>query len=144
MNCGAAPDLSSIPGADRYAVAVKPISLFLEKLPSAEAISGPVCIIGAGAAGAELTLAFRQKYGASADIHRLSVSPMRSPRASQLLTHALTQNNVKLTRKALDRKNVGWKVKLAYSHLFLVTSARPADSRPARDKRCRWLYSGIK
>ena len=137
VNCGAAPDLSSIPGAERYAVAVKPISLFLDKLPSAEAISGPVCVIGAGAAGAELTLAFRQKYGASADIHLIGRSarilPMRSPRASQLLTRALTQNNIKLhLGKAVTRitaKNIQLvgNGKLAYSHLFLVTSAHPAD-----------------
>jgi len=49
VNCGAAPDLSSIPGADLYAVAVKPISLFLKKLPPASGMCGPVCIIGAGA-----------------------------------------------------------------------------------------------
>ena len=137
LNCGASPDLSSIPGADRYAVAIKPISMFLDKLPSAEAISGPICIIGAGAAGAELALAFRHKYGASADIHLIGRSerilPTRSRRSSQLLTQALTQNNVKLhLGKAVTRitaKNIQLlgKAKLAYTHLFLVTSARPAD-----------------
>ena len=30
VNCGAAPDLNSIPGAELYAVAVKPISMFLK------------------------------------------------------------------------------------------------------------------
>ena len=51
LNCGAAPDLHAIPGADRFAVAVKPISRFLEKLPAPADISGPVLLIGAGAAG---------------------------------------------------------------------------------------------
>lgn len=137
LNCGASPDLSSIPGADRYALAIKPISMFIDKLPSAEAISGPICIIGAGAAGAEIALAFRHKYGASADIHLIGRSerilPTRSRRASHLLTRALTQNNVKLhlgkavTRITAQNIQLLGKVKLAYTHLFLVTSARPDD-----------------
>ena len=90
VNCGAAPDLKSIPGAELYAVAVKPISLFLDKLPPARAISGRVCIIGAGAAGAELALAFRHRYGASADIHLIGrskrVLPTRSNYACLLYT----------------------------------------------------------
>ena len=137
VNCGAAPDFSSIPGADRYAVAVKPISRFLDKLPPLGAISGPICIIGAGAAGAELALAFRHRYGPSADIHLIGrserVLPTRSRRASQLLTQALTQKDItlhlgkavsKITAK--DIYLVG-KTTLAYAHIFLVTSARPAD-----------------
>ena len=137
INCGAAPDLSSIPGADQYAVAVKPISRFLKKIPSAESISGPVCIIGAGAAGAELALAFRHRYGASSDIHLIGrserVLSTRSRRASQLVTTALKQNNITLHLgnavsqiTATDIHLVS-KTKLAYSHIFLVTSARPAD-----------------
>tara|TARA_B100000575_G_scaffold180951_2_gene145286 strand:- start:1139 stop:3382 length:2244 start_codon:yes stop_codon:yes gene_type:complete len=137
LNCGAAPDLKSIPGADLYAVAVKPISLFLNKLPPARAISGPVCIIGAGAAGAELALAFRHRYGASADIHLIGrpdrVLPTRSRHASLLLTRALKQNNITLhlgkavsqiTAKAIHFFD---ETTLAYNHIFLVTSARPAD-----------------
>ncbi len=137
VNCGAAPDLNSIPGADLYAVAVKPISMFLNKLPPASAISGPVCFIGAGAAGAELALAFRNRYGASADIHLIGrserVLPTRSRHASQLLTRALKQNNITLhLGKAVSRItatdiHLFDKTKLAYGHIFLVTSARPAD-----------------
>ena len=137
VNCGAAPDLNSIPGAELYAVAVKPISMFLNKLPPASAISGPVCIIGAGAAGAELALAFRHRYGASADIHLIGrserVLPTRSRRASQLLTRALKQNNITLhLGKAVSRItatdiHLFDKTKFAYAHIFLVTSARPAD-----------------
>ena len=137
LNCGAAPDLSSIPGADRYAVAVKPISLFLDKLPSASAISGPVCIIGTGAAGAELALAFRHRFGSSADIHLIGrserVLPTRSRRASKLMTQALTQNNITLhLGKAVSQITATAihlvdRTTLAYAHVFLVTSARPAD-----------------
>ena len=135
LNCGAVPDFRSIPGADRYAVAVKPISLFLDKLPPVGAISGPVCIIGAGAAGAELALAFRCRYGASADIHLIGrskiVLPTRSRHASQLLTQALTQSNVTLhlgkTVSQITPTDIHLvdKTTLAYAHIFLVTSARP-------------------
>ncbi len=137
INCGAAPDLSSIPGAERYAIAVKPISLFLDKLPSEEAINGPICIIGAGAAGSELALALRHRYGASTDIHLIGrserVLPTRSQRSSQLLTRALTQNNITLhLGKAVSQItatdiHLVCKTTLAYTHIFLVTSARPAD-----------------
>ena len=137
VNSGAAPDLSSIPGAERYAVAVKPISLFLEKLPTQGEITGPVCIIGAGAAGAELALAFRQRYGASAEIHLIGrserVLPTRTRRASKLLTQALTKNNVNLhLGKAVSRitatdVHLVSKTTIACDHVFLVTSARPAD-----------------
>ena len=136
VNCGAAPDLSSIPGADHYAVAVKPISLFLNKLPPSGSISGPICIIGAGAAVQNWHLPSVTIWS-FADIHLIGRSarilPMRSPRASQLLTRALTQNNIKLhLGKAVTRitaKNIQLvgNGKLAYSHLFLVTSAHPAD-----------------
>ena len=137
VNCGAAPDFSSIPGADRYAVAVKPISRFLDKLPPLGAISGPICIIGAGAAGAELALAFRHRYGASADIHLIGrpdrVLPTRSRHASLLLTRALEQNKITIhLGKAVSQitaKDIHLvdKTRLAYDHIFLVTSARPAD-----------------
>ncbi len=137
INCGAAPDLNSIPGAELYAVAVKPISLFLNKLPPARAISGPVCIIGAGAAGAELALAFRKRYGASADIHLIGrserVLPTRSRRTSLLLTRALKQNNITLhlgkavTQITANDIHFFDETTLAYNHIFLVTSARPAD-----------------
>ena len=137
LNCGAAPDLSSIPGAERYAVAVKPISLFLDKLPTVGKISGPVCIIGAGAAGTELALAFRHRYGPSVDIHVIGrnerVLPTRSQSASQLLTKALTKSNINLHLgqavreiKATDIQ-IGKDTRLDYGHLFLVTSARPAE-----------------
>ena len=137
LNCGAAPDLNSIPGAELYAVAVKPISLFLNKLPPASEIGGPVCIIGAGAAGAELALAFRHRYGAFVNIHLIGrsdrVLPTQSSNASKLLTRSLKQKNITLhLGKAVSQitaKDIHFfdKTKLTYAHIFLVTSARPAD-----------------
>ena len=86
---GAAPELNSIPGADQFAVAVKPIAHFLNKLPDPADMTGPVCIIGSGAAGAELALAFRRRYGPEAQLHLIGrsarVLPTRSGRASHLL-----------------------------------------------------------
>ena len=97
INCGAAPELNSIPGADQFAVAVKPISQFLHKLPDPADMTGPVCIIGAGAAGAELALAFRRRYGPEAQLHLIGRSarilPTRSRRASHLLNKAMKKNH---------------------------------------------------
>ncbi len=137
LNCGAAPDLSSIPGADRFAVAVKPISQFLDKLPDPASISGPVCIIGAGAAGAELALAFRRRYGPSVDIHLIGrsarVLPTRSARASRLLQAALQNANITLhlgqpvNRITKTAVHFDEREALSSPHIFLVTAARPAD-----------------
>ena len=137
LNCGAAPDISSIPGAGRYAVAVKPISFFLNKMPCTSSISGPICIIGAGAAGAELALAFRHKYGPSANIHLIGrssrVLPTRARSASRILKKALTKSNVTLHLGRAVKKITATEIhlcgeaKLSFSHVFLVTSARPAD-----------------
>ena len=137
INCGAAPDLNAIPGADQFAVAVKPISQFLQKLPDPAFVTGPVCIVGAGAAGAELALAFRRKYGPDLAIHligrSLRVLPTRTVRVSHLLHRALMAANItlhlgqpvrKITADALHFEN---ETQLTAQHVFLVTAARPAD-----------------
>ena len=137
LNCGAAPDLKSIPGADQFAVAVKPISQFLQKLPDPASITGPVCIIGAGAAGAELALAFRCRYGPDLDIHLIGraphVLPTRSARAGHLLHTALTAASITLhlgqpvSQITADALHFADGRQMPAQHIFLVTAARPAD-----------------
>ena len=137
LNCGAAPDLHAIPGADRFAVAVKPISRFLEKLPAPADISGPILLIGAGAAGAELALAFRQRYGPSVEIHLVGRSahilPTRSARAGRLLETALRKHNIRLhlgrpvSRITETAVHFDANKQIEAHHIFLVTAVRPAD-----------------
>ena len=137
INCGAAPDLNSIPGADQFAVAVKPISQFLHKLPDPADVTGPVCIIGAGAAGAELALAFRHRYGPDLDIHLIGrspkVLPTRAARASRLLQSALAAGNITLhlgqpvSQISADALHFADGRQMPAHQVFLVTAARPAD-----------------
>ena len=67
LNIGITPDLSGIEGAERYGIAVKPISTFLEKLEAlladATRPAGPrrIVLVGGGAAGIELALALKAR-----------------------------------------------------------------------------------
>jgi pyridine nucleotide-disulfide oxidoreductase family protein len=67
LNVGVTPDLAGIVGADRYAVAVKPISTFLDRLDAllaaAAGADGPrrILVVGGGAAGFELSLALKTR-----------------------------------------------------------------------------------
>lgn len=70
LNIGVTPDLSGIVGAERHAVAVKPISGFLDRLDAllaeAEQPDGPrrFLLVGGGAAGVELALAITARLKA--------------------------------------------------------------------------------
>jgi pyridine nucleotide-disulfide oxidoreductase family protein len=67
LNIGITPDLSGIIGAERHAIAVKPISSFLDRmaalLDQAERPDGPrrIVLVGGGAAGVELALSLRAR-----------------------------------------------------------------------------------
>jgi pyridine nucleotide-disulfide oxidoreductase family protein len=67
LNVGITPDLSGIEGAERYGIAVKPISTFLERLEAlladAARPEGPrrIVLVGGGAAGIELALALKAR-----------------------------------------------------------------------------------
>ncbi len=70
VNTGATPDIGEVPGAGRFAVAVKPISSFIERWDllrrRAAARDGPldVAVVGAGAGGVEILLAMAHRVGA--------------------------------------------------------------------------------
>jgi pyridine nucleotide-disulfide oxidoreductase family protein len=71
INVGITPDLTGIVGAERHGIAVKPISGFLERLDallaSTSARDRPrrVVLVGGGAAGFELALALKARFGSS-------------------------------------------------------------------------------
>lgn len=78
LDVGITPDMSAIAGADRHAVAVKPISSVLERLDAT--VAGQelrrVAVIGGGAAGVELACALRARLGAGPAIAILSAAPL--------------------------------------------------------------------
>ena len=65
INIGSTPRIGNISGATEFAVAVKPISLFVDRwkqlLDRVVAQAGPhrICVVGAGAAGVELILSIQ-------------------------------------------------------------------------------------
>ena len=68
INTGAAPSLSTIPGAAEHAVAVKPLHQFIRRIDgllswSAESAAAPLTIVGGGAGGVEVALAVRHRCG---------------------------------------------------------------------------------
>lgn len=71
LNIGITPDLSSVTGADRFALALKPIGRLLAKLegalvsePPAKA-PGRILVVGGGPAGVEVALALRARLAGS-------------------------------------------------------------------------------
>jgi selenide,water dikinase len=75
IDVGITPALAPIAGADKYAIAVKPIGSFLAKfeqlLDCCRAPDGPrrIAVIGGGAGGVELALALRTRLQADARSH---------------------------------------------------------------------------
>lgn len=78
LDVGITPDVSSIDGADRHAITVKPISGFLARLDAALAGPAParIALVGGGAAGVELACALRARLGPGCAISLLSSSPL--------------------------------------------------------------------
>lgn len=99
INIGGRPNLAAIDGAAQHAVPVKPISRFRHRLDDlvSEGYPRRIAIIGGGAAGCELALAFARRWhrdaGTRPDISIFGRSarlvPEMPPRAARLLHDAL-------------------------------------------------------
>lgn len=115
IDTGITPYLGNITGADRHAIAVKPVSAFAPKwqalLDRASVKDGPrrFCVIGTGAAGFELVLAMRYRLlgmARAAGIDPASFSfaligsgtilPTHNARAQRLARAALARRGVTL------------------------------------------------
>jgi len=115
IDVGITPDLSDIAGADRHALAVKPVSEFAPKwqrlLERARAADGPrhIVAVGGGAAGVELILAARHCLTATQSwatraaqrftytlVADAGVLPSHNPRAQRLARAALAGDGVRI------------------------------------------------
>jgi len=98
IDSGITPALDDVPGAREYALPTKPISTFLPRLESAladlaEAGDRPLVVVGAGAAGVELSLALRARLGPGLPITLLTagdrILPALAPRVARAAGKAL-------------------------------------------------------
>ncbi len=77
INSGSTPSTHNVPGAKEHSIPVKPVERFIRHIQELErqfvdrqrALA--VGVVGAGAAGFELVMALRQRFGASGDLLRL-------------------------------------------------------------------------
>ena len=144
LNSGAAPATSEIEGADEFAIPVKPISGFLNRLAQAQNPESGVAVIGGGAAAVELALSLRAYYrrqNSHPAIHLMSrtdrLMPRFPARAHKLAESALQKADItihsgrpvtKIDAEAVylndgtsDTRSVACDVR------FLVTAARAPD-----------------
>ena len=140
INSGAQPDLEAIAGAGQHAIAVKPISHFIKKLPEHINNDTQISIIGGGAAGVELALAFRTRYhsqGLTPDIAIINrqnrLMPSAPKTVSGWLDNICTNRNIslyhdcevtKLTKTGINTKDGQH---IASDIHFLVTAVKPAS-----------------
>ena len=99
INAGAVPSIEDIKGADRYAIAVKPIAHFLSKLPQNIEDNTNINIIGAGVAGIEIAFALQSKFSAQdIDIHIFSRSKTllakMPPKAGRLIDRLAKERGI--------------------------------------------------
>ena len=151
LNVGSTPDTASVPGADEFAVPVKPISEFLprwrdllerlERVPAEPRIA----VVGAGAGGVELTLAIlhrlRSHFGAAGldrapEMHLFAATPeilpTHSARARRKFERILAERGVAVHRGAavakIDRDGLvtesGWRG--SFDEVVWVTKASAA------------------
>ena len=135
INSGAAPDLSGIKGAERHAIAVKPIAHFLDKLPAINCPPERLSVIGGGAAGVELALAFRKRWPDAAitlfsrSAQLLSGFPLAAHHKACIalkdadITYHLTHSIAAITKGAVITEDGR---EHACDAAFLVTPAGPA------------------
>ncbi len=98
IDSGITPALDGVPGAREHAVPTKPISTFLPRLERAladvpGASEAPFVVVGAGAAGVELSLALRARLGPALPITLLTagerILPALAPRVARAAGKAL-------------------------------------------------------
>lgn len=98
IDSGITPALDGVPGAREHALPTKPISTFLPRLETAltdlaDVGNAPLVVVGAGAAGVELSLALRARLGPGLPITLLTagerILPALAPRVARAAGKAL-------------------------------------------------------
>lgn len=102
LNVGSLPN-TQVPGSARHALAAKPFEHFLEgwyALLTLDALHVPqIALVGAGAAGVELSMAIRHRFtmlGREARVLLYSDQPSFAPALMHRIEHALVRTGVEL------------------------------------------------
>lgn len=109
LNVGITPDLSGMAGADRFALAVKPISGFLDRLDAVFAAAGTtdgprrILVVGGGPAGVEIALALRTRLD---QVGQAAGRPWIGLAAGSGLTPRLNAGMRRKLRHTLARRDV--------------------------------------
>lgn len=106
LNLGITPDLSGIAGADRFAIAVKPISGLLDQLDrlfAGDSVPRRILMVGGGPAGVEMALALRTRFHTLAP---QAAQPWIAIAAGDAVTPSLNPGMQQRVRAALARRDV--------------------------------------
>ena len=109
INIGSTPDLSAIPGAERFAIGVKPVDIFagaLDGLAPEKHKAKQIAIIGGGVAGAELALALRARFASQKPSQNHSGNRLTLFEASNRLTPQLTAKASQLVAEACRVRDI--------------------------------------
>lgn len=139
LNCGAIPDLSPIKGAVKHAIAVKPISHFLEKLPNQLDGKTQFSVVGGGAAGTELAIALRARFKGMGDALAIRVFsrsdrlvPQAPLKVSDIVEKACISQHIEIHHNA-DVSEIEQDAILTSNgtypsdYHFIVTGVKPAS-----------------
>lgn len=92
LDIGAASGARLVPGALDHAVSLRPIDSLPDRLAAMLATSpSPIVVVGGGAAGVEIVLALRQRFGPAPALRLVAGGPHILPGFSPLLRHRLAK-----------------------------------------------------
>ncbi len=144
INTGITSDFGEINGAEKYAIAVKPISHFLKKISKIEKIISSsdqsIVIIGSGAAGIELAFALRKKFNKNNIIPKITIVgsakrffPELSLKCHLFLIKKCSAADIDVrfgqpvTKVSEKTVTLSTGIKIATDFSLIVTGARPSD-----------------
>lgn len=153
IDIGSRPARNEVPGADRYALPIKPIDRFLTGWQAIEAraraapASFRIAVVGAGAGGVELTLALHHRLHAGdggragVEFHLFSdtaqILPTHNARVQRRFRRVLSERGIRVhtdsrvTRVEADTLHTSAGASQPYDALIWVTQAAAAEWLPS-------------